>query len=159
MLDNRHKPYKTPRPEAVPNVLSLNNSTPRSSTDDPTSQEPRRTVEVDFRKLKDGTLLEMIEDPHDPTKSLFATWNNGKVRYVENVECGNTVFVPIPRDAELIPNGTIIFARRFCPQRLAYRKTPRRSVCCVCRPSWIRKDDGIADSEFAMSQELNDCRY
>jgi len=88
--------------ETIPIASSLNNSTPRSSTDDTTGQGPKRTVEVDFRELADGTLVEMIEDPHNETKSLLAIWKNGQVRYVEKLECGDQVLVPVPKDANTI---------------------------------------------------------
>jgi len=101
MHNKKHKSRQPSRTEAVPTDL-LNNSTPRSSTGDPTRQGPKRTVEVDFAELEDGTLLEMIEDPHDATKSIFATWKNGQVEYLEKLERGNQVFVPIPKNAELI---------------------------------------------------------
>jgi hypothetical protein len=102
MHDKGHKAHQASRKENVPNASSLNKSTPRSSTNDQKDHEPKRTVEVDFLELEDGMLVELIENPHDPTKSLLATWKNGQVRYVERLECGNRVFVPIPKDAELI---------------------------------------------------------
>ena len=87
--------------ETIPNASSLNNSKP-SSTDNATSQESKRTVEVDFSELEDGTIVEMIENPQDAKKSIFATWSNGQVRHVEKLECGNQVLVPVPRDAGMI---------------------------------------------------------
>jgi energy-coupling factor transporter ATP-binding protein EcfA2 len=102
MRDEGQKTRQISRREIVPNASSLNNSTRRSSTDDQMGHEPKRTVEVDFLELRDGTLVELIENPHDATKSLLATWKNGHVRYVEKLQYGNQVFVPIPKDAELI---------------------------------------------------------
>lgn len=55
------------RAGTIPAAPSLNNSSPQSATNDSTDKEPKRTLEVDFRELEDGTLLEMIEDPHDAT--------------------------------------------------------------------------------------------
>jgi 2-oxo-4-hydroxy-4-carboxy--5-ureidoimidazoline (OHCU) decarboxylase len=88
--------------ETAPNASSLNYSTPRLSAEDATDQKPKRIVEVEFSELEDGTLLEMIENPQDATKSLLAIWNNGQVGYVEKLERGNQVLVPVPKDAKII---------------------------------------------------------
>jgi len=88
--------------ETVPNDSSQNSATPRSSTGKRTAEGPKRTVEVDFHELPDGRLLEMIEDPHDATKSVLAIWKNGQIRYAKKVKCGNQVFVPVPKDAGII---------------------------------------------------------
>ncbi len=102
-MDNKgNKVRRASRAETVPNASSLNHSAPRSSADDATSQKLKRTVEVDFAELEDGTLLEMIENPQDATKSLLAIWNNGQVRYAEKLEHCHQVLVPIPRDAGMI---------------------------------------------------------
>jgi len=98
---DRKKPQKF-QVETVPNASSLSNSAPMSSADDLTNQQPIRTVEVDFVELEDGTLVELIQNPQDATKSLLAIWKNGQVRYVEKFECGNQVLVPIPRNAGMI---------------------------------------------------------
>jgi len=86
----------------VPNASSLNHSTPQSSADDSTDQTPKRSVEVDFCELENGTLVEMIQNPHDATKSVLAICENGQVRYVEKLECSSQVLVPVPKDAEII---------------------------------------------------------
>jgi hypothetical protein len=101
MHNKSHKPRQPSRAETASNASSLN-STPRSSTDDATGQGPKRIVEVDFLELEDGTLAEMIENPHDTTKSLLATWKNDRIRYVEKLECGDRVLVPIPKDSGII---------------------------------------------------------
>jgi len=59
-------------------------------------------VEVDFCELSDGTLLEMIEDPQDVTKSLLAICKDGRICYAGKLAFGNQVFVPIPKDTEII---------------------------------------------------------
>ncbi len=88
--------------ETVPNASSLNYSAPESSADDATSQKSKRILEVSFSELPDGTLLEMIENPHDSAKSLLAISNNGQVRYEEKLERGNQVLVPFPKDSSII---------------------------------------------------------
>jgi hypothetical protein len=54
--------------------------------------------EVDFAELGDGTLVEMIEDPNNAAKSLFAVYKNGSVHYAASVERGDRVLVPVPRE-------------------------------------------------------------
>jgi hypothetical protein len=56
------------RRKVVLNAEVTDSSTSQSSTDDPKGRETKQTVEVDFRELADGTLVETIEDPHDPTE-------------------------------------------------------------------------------------------
>jgi hypothetical protein len=58
--------------------------------------------EVDFAKLEDGTLVEMIEDPADPTKSLLAVYKDGTVQYAEKWRNGDRVLVPLPRAGQLM---------------------------------------------------------
>jgi hypothetical protein len=68
-------------------------------------------VEIDFAELPDGSLVEMIEHPEDPAKSLLAVYNNGSVRYTEQLHDGNRVLVPLSRTDQLLkhirlPKGT-----------------------------------------------------
>src|SRR5271170_6654865 len=65
-----HKARHASHAETIPNASSLNDSKPPFSADDRTGEEPKKTVEVDFCELADGTLAEMIEDPQDSSKSL-----------------------------------------------------------------------------------------
>ncbi len=58
---------------------------------------PFPVVETDFTELSDGTLLEMIEDPADPTKSRPAVYSNGTVRYTDKVHDGSRILVPLSR--------------------------------------------------------------
>lgn len=54
-------------------------------------------VEVDFAELSDGSLVEMIEDPADATKTRLAVWRNKSVRYTESVVDQGKILVPLPR--------------------------------------------------------------
>jgi hypothetical protein len=54
-------------------------------------------VETDFAELRDGTLVEMIEDPANPANSLLAVYQNGRVRYTKKVQDGDRVLVPLSR--------------------------------------------------------------
>jgi hypothetical protein len=57
----------------------------------------KRVVEIDFAELSDGSLVEMIEDPADATKTLFAVYENHLVRYTDRVADGSRILVPLPR--------------------------------------------------------------
>ena len=61
----------------------------------------RITEEVDFLEMADGTLVEMIEDPNEPRRYLFATYNGNEVAYADNVEEGNRVFLPLPKNSKV----------------------------------------------------------
>lgn len=53
-------------------------------------------VEIAFAELSDGSLVEMIQDPSDATKTLLAVFRNNSVRYVDRVEDGERILVPLP---------------------------------------------------------------
>lgn len=59
-------------------------------------------VEIDFAELPDGSLVEMIEDPANPTESLLAVYKDGTVQYVKRWWNGNTVLVPLPRTGPVL---------------------------------------------------------
>ena len=102
MRNKGRKARQGSRTQTVPHSPSLNKSTLRSSTDDPTVKAPKRTVEVDFCELADGTLVEMIENPNDATRTCLAIWKNGKVHYSEKLKCRDRVLVPVPKDTDII---------------------------------------------------------
>jgi len=87
--------------KTAPNAPSWNNSTQRSSADGP-KEKPKRRVEIDFCELPDGRLLEMIVNPGDATDCLLAISTNGRIRYAQKLRYRNQVFVPIPRETEII---------------------------------------------------------
>jgi hypothetical protein len=91
-----------PRPETVPNIPFMQKIKTKLSNVARTDPESKRSLEVDFSELVDGTIVEMIENPRDATKSLLAIWNNGQVRYSEKLEHGNQLLVPVPRDSGII---------------------------------------------------------
>jgi hypothetical protein len=59
-------------------------------------------VETDFEELQGGTLIEMVEDPANPTRSLLAVYKNGIVECVEKFRDGDRVLVPLPRTDQLL---------------------------------------------------------
>jgi hypothetical protein len=59
-------------------------------------------IEVDFAELEDGSLVEMIEDPDIPTKSLLAVYKDGAVQCVEKWRNGGRVLIPLPRAGQVL---------------------------------------------------------
>lgn len=53
--------------------------------------------EIDFAELSDGSVVELIEDPTDATKALFAVYCNQSVRYTDRVEDRGKIYVPLSR--------------------------------------------------------------
>ena len=65
---------------------------------------------VDFTELPDGSLVELIEDPNNPNRTLFAISKNGRVRFADRIPVRDETLVPVPRsDPALedvkLPNG------------------------------------------------------
>src|SRR5690348_881353 len=63
---------------------------------------PKRTTETASAELEDGTQIEIIEDPQDPTRTKLAAFNNSEVNLVDRFEAENRIFVPIARDTNLL---------------------------------------------------------
>jgi hypothetical protein len=55
-------------------------------------------VQVDFAELEDGGLAEVVEDPTDPSRALFAIFKHGRFRLAERLPDRGRMLVPIPRD-------------------------------------------------------------
>jgi hypothetical protein len=76
-------------------------STERSETSEPDPASDRSTrqqiLETDFAELKDGTLLEVVQDLENSARTLLAVWKDGGVRYVEELEDDAHVLVPRQR--------------------------------------------------------------
>jgi hypothetical protein len=66
------------------------------------TESPLPKDEVDFVELKDGTLIEMIEDPNNAANSLFAVYRDGTVEYAARVERGDRRLVPVPRELGIL---------------------------------------------------------
>jgi hypothetical protein len=69
-------------------------------------------TEIDFAELKDGTLVELVEDSGNPGRTCFALWKDGEVRFVDRLEQDGQVFAPLPRNNEVLgrlrlPNAAI----------------------------------------------------
>lgn len=59
-------------------------------------------VETDFTELDDGSLVEIIEDPENPSRTLLAIYKDGHVCLTHRFQHGNRVLVPIPRDRHVV---------------------------------------------------------
>jgi energy-coupling factor transporter ATP-binding protein EcfA2 len=59
-------------------------------------------IQTDFKEFEDGRLIEMIEHPNDPASSLFAVHEGGVISYAASVQCKNQIFVPLPRQDEML---------------------------------------------------------
>jgi hypothetical protein len=71
---------------------------------DATSSKPghNSATEIDFVELKDGTLVELVEDPKNPGRTCFAVWKDGEVRFPDRLEQDGQVFVPLARSNEIL---------------------------------------------------------
>jgi len=55
------------------------------------SLEPWRDaalIETDFAELNDGTLVELVENPTNPSRYCFAVWRGGEIRLEEHSSHG-----------------------------------------------------------------------
>jgi hypothetical protein len=59
-------------------------------------------TEIDFAELRDGTLVELVEDSKNPGRTSFAVWKGGEVRFADRIEQDGQVFVPLPRKNEVL---------------------------------------------------------
>jgi len=59
-------------------------------------------TEIDFAELKDGTLVELVEDPKNPSGTCLAVWKDGEVRFVDRLEQDGQVLVPVSRKDEVL---------------------------------------------------------
>jgi hypothetical protein len=52
-------------------------------------------VETDFAELRDGTLIEVVQDSENPRHTLLAVWKDGDLRYVDKLEHDGRILVPL----------------------------------------------------------------
>src|SRR6185312_2937372 len=64
--------------------------------------ESKPTSQVDFVELSDGAIAEMIEDPQDATRTVFALYRDQSISYRDRIEEGSRIFVPLPRANEIV---------------------------------------------------------
>ena len=59
-------------------------------------------IETDFAELPDGTLLDTIEDPSNPARTLLAVYRDQSVHYADQFEVDDRICVPISRTTEIL---------------------------------------------------------
>jgi hypothetical protein len=52
--------------------------------------------------MKDGTLVELVEDGQNPVRRCFAIWKDGEVRFSDRLEQDGQVFVPTAKDSKML---------------------------------------------------------
>lgn len=67
--------------------------------------------EIDFAVLEDGSLVDLVEDPQDARRTLFAVWQDGEVRLTDHLQTNGRKLLPLRREDELsrqirLPRGT-----------------------------------------------------
>jgi hypothetical protein len=75
--------------------------------------------ETEFAEIPDGSLVEMIEDSEDSTKTLLAVYKEGEVRFASRVQAGERVLVPIPRDQHIIKHVRLAKGAKECGSALS----------------------------------------
>jgi len=63
---------------------------------------PKPVIKTDFAELPDGTLLDTIEDPNNPTRTLLAVYRDQSVHYADHFEADDRICVPISRTTEIL---------------------------------------------------------
>ncbi len=78
-------------PSILPDPIPTVDKKPES----PENRAPE--VQIDFGELENGSLLETVENPADPNRTLLAIFDGGPVRLAGDVEDRGRILVPIPR--------------------------------------------------------------
>jgi hypothetical protein len=84
------------RPKVIPYSNTARERGPRPEQD----LERKPALEVDFAELSDGSMAEMIEDPQDATRTLFAVHRNQSISYADRVEDDGRILMPLSRENE-----------------------------------------------------------
>jgi hypothetical protein len=59
-------------------------------------------TETDFAELKDGTIVELIEDPKDAGRTRLAVWRDSEVQFLDRLEQDGRVLIPLARNNEVL---------------------------------------------------------
>ena len=99
---------------------------------------PSETVEVVTAQLDGGGSAELIEDPEDATRTLFAVSQNDQVRFTDRIEARGRVLAPLKRHSD----------------KLFAIKLPR-GVRAYQSPAWLAREAGkLVDSIVSISEEM-----
>lgn len=59
-------------------------------------------IETDFAELPDRTLLDTVEDPSNPARTLLAVYRDPNVHDADQFEADDRICVPISRTSEIL---------------------------------------------------------
>jgi hypothetical protein len=100
--------------------------------------ENESVVEIDFAELSDGSLVELIEDPADATKTLLAVYRNQSVQYAPSVEDQDRILVPIPRSSPYLKHVRLAQGAEAYGQSLdLYTQVSRILLECLDLDEWL----------------------
>jgi hypothetical protein len=109
-----------PSPSILPGPIPKGREEPESSV----NSLPE--VETDFAELENGSLVEIVEDPADPNRTLFAISKRGRTRLSPRIEDRGRILVPIPR-------STVGFSDVKLPRGVVPYKSVKRLAQAVAR--------------------------
>ena len=81
----------------IPNGSKNQGERPALRVVEPSQVADTPRLEVDFKHLNDGRIVELVEDPADATKTKLAVFDSGKISYADAVDYRGQVLVPIGR--------------------------------------------------------------
>jgi hypothetical protein len=100
-----HNGFGVHSPEFVPPQSTgtdpVRSAANRVSESDSADSVNKQIVETDFAELKDGTLVELVQDSENSRRTLLAVWKDGELRYLSQLEHDNYVLVPLRRKNEI----------------------------------------------------------
>ncbi len=64
--------------------------------------EDDSVTEIDFAELKDGTLVELVEDPKNPGRKCLAVWKDCEILFLDRLELDGRVMVPLAQSHEIL---------------------------------------------------------
>jgi len=90
----------TPLPEnGTPDRSSKVSEAPGTPS---TASSLNEVTEIDFAELKDGNLVELVEDPANPGHTLLAVWKGGKTQFLDRLEQDGRVLISLARNNEVL---------------------------------------------------------
>lgn len=81
----------------IPGTVSLT----LSSSNRTAASQPGPTA-IDFVELKDGSLVDIVEDPQNSRQTLLAVWKDGIVNYRNQLNWDGRQLIPLPRTGEIM---------------------------------------------------------
>src|ERR1700733_2164128 len=117
-------------------------------------------IETDFAELPDGTLLDTVEDPNNPVRTLLAVYRDQRVHYVDQFEAEDKIVLPISRTSEILRH--VRFSRGAKPYKsgdyllgahgamiarcLDMSELQRVVLSCFILSTWVTEKLSIASS-------------